>query len=286
MKRILIMVLTAWCTIFFIGWGIAGEIRNTEIPLSVGTDSDVVQEKKIKTYYPDGSLWEEFAEKNGRRDGQYREYNAKGLLKRDVEYVDGEIKEIRNYDEKRQIVIKVLNEKISDDNPNVEKNPLMALHNCVSEEAGIKFACNPNWKLSREGKMLTITVSLIPQVQFVIEEANLNLKFLSDFSRKAIASLGRFKDDFVIDRIENCGRETVNVSGYLKNDSETKVSDFFMLDHNNLHSVQFTVKPKESWTDYEPLIKKVINSLEFTGYKRKIKFNLDATDENCQELVK
>jgi hypothetical protein len=77
----------------------------------------------------------------------------------------------------------------------------------------------------------------------------------------------------------------VNVNGYLKGDPDAKVSDFFMLDHGSLHSVQFTVKPKEVWAEYEDLFNKIVESLEFFEQKPGVRFSLDPTDENCEELV-
>ena len=71
----------------------------------------------------------------------------------------GEIEEIRNYDEKRQMIIKIIEKTIDGTDSSIEKNNRMALHTCMSEEAGIRFACNPNWKLSRQGKMMTIQIS-------------------------------------------------------------------------------------------------------------------------------
>ncbi|MBP9855502.1 MAG: hypothetical protein KBD53_11600 [Candidatus Omnitrophica bacterium] len=269
MKRIMILIFSICLCSSLPGWA----------------EENVKENDVVKTYYKDGSLHEEFSNVKGLREGEYREFDPKGILLKEIDYDQGEIKEIRNYDEKRQTIIKIMEEKIDGKGPGLEKDNFQALHTCVSEVVGIRFACNPNWKLIRLEKMLKIQVSFVPKVEIIIEEDNLRLRFISDFSRRAIASLEKFEDNFDIQRVEHCSRETVSVTGYLKGDTDTKVHDLFMVDHHNLHSVEFTVKPKDSWIEYEELFQKVINSLEFTAHKTGVKFNLTPTNENCEDIV-
>jgi hypothetical protein len=197
----------------------------------------------------------------------------------------GTLEEIRNYDNDRQVIMRILKETVGGQNTTLEKDNFMALHTCVGEEAGISFVCNPNWKLSRQGKTLNILLSLIPRVEIIIGEKDTNLHFLSELSREGISNLGRFEEGFDVEHIVQCNRETIKVAGLLKDDSQTKVLAYFMIDHLNLHSVQFTVKPKEEWPQYEGLIAKVIDSLEFTGRESGVNLKLNPTDENCEDIV-
>lgn len=165
------------------------------------------------------------------------------------------------------------------------QNPPTALQKCVSDEVGIAFACDPLWKLSRLGKTLKVTISAAPLVEVVILENDQTIHFMSELSADALAGTGRYEKDFHIERIRHCERETVKVNGYLKGRPDVRVSDFYLIDHLQVHSVKFTVDPKEAWGDYQWLIKEVIDSVRFIKHKPGTSFSTEETDETCEDLV-
>lgn len=160
-----------------------------------------------------------------------------------------------------------------------------ALRRCVSDEVGVSFACDPLWKLTRLGKTLKITISQTPRVEFVITESDQAIHFMSELTRDALAGLGRYEEGFHIERFRHCDRETVKVNGYLKGYPGVRVSDFYLVDHLAIHSVKFTVEPKDAWEDYKWIIKEIIDSVLFIKHKPGVKFNLQETDESCEELT-
>ena len=160
-----------------------------------------------------------------------------------------------------------------------------ALYQCVSQEAGITFGCDSSWKLNRKEKKLRVTISEIPHIEMNIEENDQTLRFMSELTHDALASLGRYEEGFVIKRIFYCNREAVKVSGYLKGDSNTFVLDFFLMDHQNIHSVKFTVRPKEEIQNYGGLIQRVVETITFVKHKPGVKFFTEETEESCTDLI-
>ncbi len=161
-------------------------------------------------------------------------------------------------------------------------------HSCKSHEVGIVFACDPLWKLSREPKKLTIIISEQPMVNVVIEELEQSVHYMSELSRDALNSTGRYADGFHIERFRHCDRETVKVNGFLKGYPNVRVSDFYLQDHLHLHSVKFTLDPKESWDKFQWIIKDIVDSINFVNHKVPITFivnEISETEETCADLV-
>lgn len=170
---------------------------------------------------------------------------------------------------------------------NTDKKLPIVLRKCVSEEVGISFACDPTWKLRNEGKKFTVTINEVPRVEMTIEESEQTTHFISELSQDAFRSMGRYEDGFHFEHLTYCHRETIKINGYLKGHSDARVSDFYLLDHLNLHSVKFTVDPKESWESYKWLIKEIIDSVRFVRQDKELRFPQDGIEEDtCEELVK
>lgn len=248
--------------------------------------SEGIKNGKGKTFYPEGALWEEYVYKDGLPEGKYRAFTTSGLLVKEVDYERGEVVRAMNYGEERLLILEVLKNKfaVKATGTSWEKNT--ALHQCISQETGIQFACDPDWKLKRMGRTLTITISEVPLVEMVVEESDRKIRFPHELTREALTDMGRYEYDFFIERFRHCDRETVKVNGRLKGQPGTRVSDFYMTDHFVLHSVKFTVAPEAAWEDYKWLVKEIVDSVQFIKQPEGFKFANEETDETCEELVK
>jgi len=171
-----------------------------------------------------------------------------------------------------------------DESKSDHKLPI-ALQKCTSDEVGMTFDCDPSWKLNRYLKTLKVTISENPQVEFLIEESQQSTHFMSELTEDAFASTGRYEEGFHFEHQIRCNREAIKINGYLKGSPQIRVSDFFLIDHGRIHSVKFTVDPKDAWENYKWLIKDVIDSIKFFKQPHS-KFNLEETDETCEDLVK
>ncbi|GEM_PF-4152288 len=177
-------------------------------------------------------------------------------------------------------------QKISDSQAaNPTQNVPMILRKCTSDEAGVVFDCDPSWKLNRQGKILKITISEVPHVEMTVEESDQTVHFMSELNEEAFANMGRYEEGFHFEHLTRCNRETIKINGYLKGSPRTRVSDFYLVDHLHLHSVKFTVDPKEAWEDYKWLIKEIVDSMSFVKHQSDVKFNLEQIDETCGELT-
>ena len=132
---------------------------------------------------------------------------------------------------------------------------------CVSEMLGVEFGCNPDWKLTRNGKKFAITISEHPRVTVVVEESEQKLRFLSELTREALASYGRYADNFTVNRMTICQREGVEVTGNLHSDPTAVVHDYYILDHHQLHLVEFTAASQDAWNQYQQVIADFVISL-------------------------
>ncbi len=162
----------------------------------------------------------------------------------------------------------------------------IVLRKCTSEEIGMTFDCDPTWKLNRKDKTLKVTISESPRVEMFVEENDQTIRFLSEMNESAFDSMGRYEPGFHFEHLTQCNRETIKINGYLKGHPETRVSDFYLIDQMHMHSVKFTVDPKEAWENYKWLIKDIVDSLHIIQQKSDIKFYTEETDEVCEDLVK
>lgn len=156
---------------------------------------------------------------------------------------------------------------------------------CVSKEIGARFKCDPAWPLAQQGKTMKVTISKDPSVTMVLEESDLKTHFISELTHNAFASLGRYEDGFFVERQERCQREAIKVNGYLKGHPDVRVSDFYLIDHLQMHTVRFTVAPKEAWEDYKWLVKATIDSLEFIRQEPAATFRVDDSGAPCEETL-
>lgn len=161
----------------------------------------------------------------------------------------------------------------------------LALRKCNSDEVGVSFNCDPAWKLSRQAKTLKVIISKTPYVEMDVEESGQTIHFMSELNEEAFTSMGRYEDGFHFEHLTHCNRETIKINGYLKGKPNVRVSDFYLIDHLRLHSVKFTVDPKEAWEKYKWLIKEIVDSIHFTKHQTDIKFYLEPTDETCEDLI-
>jgi hypothetical protein len=162
----------------------------------------------------------------------------------------------------------------------------VSLRKCTSEEIGITFDCDPSWKLNRKERTLKVTISQNPLVEMDIEESEQTIHFISEINEAAFAGMGRYEEGFHFEHLTHCDRETIKISGYLKGHPQARVSDYYLIDHLKMHSVKFTVDPKEAWEDYKWLIKDLADSFHLVKQKQDTKLFAEETDESCEDLVK
>lgn len=161
----------------------------------------------------------------------------------------------------------------------------IALQKCISHETGVAFACLPTWKLHRKGRVLKVIVSRSPRVEVDIEETDQKVRFLHELTREALASSGRYADGFHIERFSYCDRETVKVNGYLKGDPVKRVSDFYLIDHLNIHSIKFTAQSTQAWEEYKFIIKQIVESVTFIHHDQPARFHSEEKDATCEEML-
>lgn len=160
-----------------------------------------------------------------------------------------------------------------------------ALTKCVSEETGIVFACDPAWHKTHQGNKMTVIINAAPRIEMILEEDSQKLHFMSELSRRAFESMGRYEDGFHLEHLTHCGRETIKINGYLFGQPNTRVSDFYLIDHAQLHFIRFAVDPKESWDEYKWLIKRIIDSVSFLKSPSIMPLRRGAVDENCEDKM-
>lgn len=162
---------------------------------------------------------------------------------------------------------------------------VVAMQKCVSQETGVAFACLPSWKMEHHDNVLKVYISTSPLVEVDIQETDQKVRFMSELTRDALAGLGRYQDDFHVERFRYCDRETVKVNGYLKSDPAKRVSDFYLVDHQKIHSVKFTAASAEVWEEHKFLIKQIVESVTFVQQDPQARFLAEDREGTCGEMI-
>ncbi len=232
-----------------------------------------------RTYYEDGSVWEEFNYQDGVLEGDVREYYPDGVLKIKSVYADGVLIKQENYDHDRKLMMNVMQEKLFQ---GVERE---SHHMCSSELLGMEFACRPEWKLKKRHRTLMITISEHPSVELEISESPHELKLLSEFSHEALDAQYRYADNYSVERIELCGRDSIKVLGFLLENPDQPIEDYYLIDHYDIHGIKFTFASQRAQLEYRPVVDEIIESIKFIKHTGEIGFQEDQA-ESCADILK
>ena len=96
-----------------------------------------------------------------------------------------------------------------------------------------------------------------------IVKVDMDILFIQQLSRDKLEAMERYSQGFVVDEVEVAGVKAIKVKAFLKEDSQTRLCDYYFVRNKTLYSLMFSVTPKEQWNKYKFLFQDVVSHFEF-----------------------
>ncbi len=144
-------------------------------------------------------------------------------------------------------------------------DPQMPLIRCVDDGVGVSLLCSRDWTVRRSPLAVTWTLIDGPQEKVKISIAKSRESGLTyeDLVPSALQYVYGYADGFRYGTEKVRGRRAVVVEGFLKDDPDVTVKDYFIIDRSDLFRLRFSFSDKENFYRYELLFGKILNSLRF-----------------------
>ncbi|VAX36813.1 hypothetical protein MNBD_UNCLBAC01-1317 [hydrothermal vent metagenome] len=136
-------------------------------------------------------------------------------------------------------------------------------NSCINKTFGVTFICNPEWEIKTHNNSIIVTISNSPDVTFIIEKLPSRLGFLSQLNKYILEKMHRYAKGFDTEHLRMANRETLKVKAFAKNNTEIRLSEYYLIDHLNLYRLRFAV-PKKNWAEYKFMIKRITDSFDFS----------------------
>ena len=132
---------------------------------------------------------------------------------------------------------------------------------CYARESGVKFLCNPNWKMKVVDQNSTvITISSKPFVTMAISRVDAKISFLEQLTKDFFKQRKLYLDNFQKDRVPFAQGDAIQLKAFSQIEPDMRYLGYFYIHDSKLNSVFFAVYPKENWEDYKFFIKKIRDS--------------------------
>ncbi|MCA9399076.1 MAG: hypothetical protein KC618_04960 [Candidatus Omnitrophica bacterium] len=139
------------------------------------------------------------------------------------------------------------------------------LNECHDETLGITLLCNPEWPFLSEENVIMLILNDSPLVTATIAVSDSPVLSLKQLTNDVIQELGGYKDGFQTQMVQFGGQEAIQVAGVHKTYENVGLVDYYVIHDVNLYSILFSVEPKDNWWDYEELLFKIRDSIQWDG---------------------
>ena len=141
------------------------------------------------------------------------------------------------------------------------------LNDCRDSRLGVVFLCDYTWeKKPIDADAVIFTVEKEPAVTFKIVKIDTEIHYIQQLSRDMLEAIGQYKEGFVMEETKVSGLKAIKVKAYSREDPAMRLSDYYLVRDQVLYAVMFSVTPKEKWDNYNFVLKKIIQSVEFMNY--------------------
>ncbi|OGW96992.1 MAG: hypothetical protein A2Z81_06340 [Omnitrophica WOR_2 bacterium GWA2_45_18] len=135
---------------------------------------------------------------------------------------------------------------------------------CRDTQLGVTFSCDKDWTILPTDNAFFVIISLEPEVSLIVSKTQSRIVSLEQLTRKMLEDMDRYAEGFQMERLRLAGRDAVLVKAYAKGLPEVRLQDYFFLNEGNLYSVFVLVKPADQWEAYKFILKKVVDSFNFS----------------------
>ena len=147
--------------------------------------------------------------------------------------------------------------------PIVVKPQSIHLNQCTDQQFKIKFLCDPNWEIQTDEGVMMMIVSKEPYVTVTIAQSDQVIGSLDQLTNDVLKTIGQYKDGFQTQMIQIAKQNAIEVIGSSEKQPDMSLTDVYIIRNGVLYTVFFAVKPKQNISDYENLIHRIKDSIEF-----------------------
>lgn len=122
---------------------------------------------------------------------------------------------------------------------------------CKDDALGVKFLCDPNWKMRSEDGAVFIILSSDPDVTLIIAKLPSPFHYLEQLSDETLAGMQHYADGFKVEKVSISGRLALKVKAFSKIIPENRLLDYYLVQDDAVYSLLFSVNPKEKIDDYK-----------------------------------
>lgn len=137
------------------------------------------------------------------------------------------------------------------------------LQMCADKDLGVKFLCDPTWKLQPIDNALLIIITSEPDVTMIVARMDSEIKYLSQLTDTVLEKMKHYEEGFRTETVEIGDREAIKVKAFSKIFPNRRLLDYYFIHHGDVHSVLFSVNPKDQADKYLPLFKEIMDSFGF-----------------------
>jgi len=138
-----------------------------------------------------------------------------------------------------------------------------ALSVCTDAKLGVRFSCDPDWKIETDENVLMIIISDQPNVTMTITRTSPGPESLESLTMSAIKEIGNYADGFTVYRTTLNGKPVVEIRGASAKINDLHLHDYYFLENGALYGILFSITPFDAVQEYDTLIKKMITMFEF-----------------------
>jgi len=135
---------------------------------------------------------------------------------------------------------------------------------CQHQEIGIEFLCDPDWIMEEHENGATfILISSEPEVSLTLIKEDSAVITLKDLTTEVLQEMGQYQEGFVVEEVRIAGHNALNVEALSLADDDIRLSDFYVTRDGVLYSLLFSVRSKEHFNEFVPVIFNIVNSVQF-----------------------
>lgn len=144
---------------------------------------------------------------------------------------------------------------------------LIELHDCLDEDLGIRFLCNPDWQVQTDEHVVMLIISQEPTVTLTIAKSEHPVVFLEQLNDAFLAEIGGYAPGFLRETLHLEGKDIIRIEGVARDFPEMKLLDYYFIKDFALYSILFSIDPEEQYPLYRNLIERILESFEVVSFQ-------------------
>lgn len=136
------------------------------------------------------------------------------------------------------------------------------LYDCIDDDIGIRFLCNPDWQVQTDENVVMLIISQEPAITLTIARSDHPVIFLEQLTDEFLAEIGGYAPEFSRETLHLKEKEIIRIEGVARDFPEMKLLDYYFIKNFTLYSILFSIDPEEYYPFYRSLIERILDSFE------------------------